>query len=270
MNATRTVHPDSTHPTPVRPETPANVGTVRKPKPTHDGPQTNESCTAVTDRSLGEQRACAPVRPRTIATTRSNGEVGAEERQRLAAGFGADLRKMRKANKLTQEKLGDLAGLRGDSLGRLERGQRRPTVDVIKSLVRVLVSKDEREAVEQALAASAGESLREGNERKKRAKENKHRKVALAKMEETARKARRQIAMLEARGLPVSPILRRATDTAVIDRLRADLAPVPEDDGISGHRGQDAPKQAFRKLPRTQKGFAEFLNEYADPHESVG
>lgn len=222
----------------------------------------------MSDRSMGKS-ACAPVRPLPMVTGPSLGDVSDDERERLARDFGSHLRALRNASALTQARLGGLAGIRGDHIGRLERGQRRPTVDAIKTLVRVLVPKAKREAVEQALAHGAGESLREGQERKKRAAENKHRKAALAELEETARKARREVARMQARGLPVHPVLLGLAKSDVVsERLRADLKPEPDLPGITGYQGADAvkPRLTFDRKRRTSIAS---INAWLDETETT-
>ena len=95
--------------------------------------------------------ACAFVGPYDERTPFPSGDehrgsVPEGERERLAAGFGAELIRLRKQSSVSQSRLGDLAGLRGDHIGRLERGQRRPTVAAILAVTRILVPEEEREA----------------------------------------------------------------------------------------------------------------------------
>jgi transcriptional regulator with XRE-family HTH domain len=52
--------------------------------------------------------------------------------------FGRRLRAVRKSAKLTQEKLAEAARLNPKYLGQLERGEKRPSFDVIASLAKAL------------------------------------------------------------------------------------------------------------------------------------
>jgi transcriptional regulator with XRE-family HTH domain len=52
--------------------------------------------------------------------------------------FGKRLRAVRKAAKLTQERLAEAARLNPKYLGQLERGEKRPSFDVIASLAKAL------------------------------------------------------------------------------------------------------------------------------------
>lgn len=52
--------------------------------------------------------------------------------------FGKRLRAARKAAKLTQERLAEAARLNPKYLGQLERGEKRPSFDVIVALAKVL------------------------------------------------------------------------------------------------------------------------------------
>lgn len=174
-------------------------------------------------------RVCAGVGPQSACTpfgTVSDhpGSVPDDEREFLAAGFGAELKRLRKAAELSQVRLGELAGLRGDHVGRLERGRRRPSVASVKAVCRILVSEDDREAAESRLAALAGESLREGAPRKKQAKDNKHRRASLSAAEKAHRRLEATIRAKEARGELVAGNLRsmavKLGDT--VTRLRAE------------------------------------------------
>lgn len=175
------------------------------------------------------------------------GSVPDEERERLAASFGAELVKLRKDNRLSQARLGDLAGFRGDHLGRLERGQRRPTVAAIQTLARVLVPAPEREAVEQALAAAAGSSLREGSARKRQARDHRDRRLALTHAENAQRLMRTRIRAAEARGEIVSGSLRSMADKTarIVERLKAEQAALPK--GIAGYEPITARPASRRK-----------------------
>lgn len=182
-------------------------------------------------------RARTGVGPESASTPCEShpGSVPEEERERLAAGFGAELYRLREATGFSQARTGDLAGLRGDHVGRLERGQRRPSVAAILALCRVLVPREDREAAQERLAALAGESLREGAARKKQAKDNKHRRKALAIAQRTAAKMRQNIREKEARGEIVAGDYRSLVEKleAEVKRLKADQRPEPAT--IKGH-----------------------------------
>lgn len=177
---------------------------------------------------IGPEVASTPCEPHW-------GSVPAEERERLVAGFGAELHRLRQVTGFSQARTGDLAGLRGDHVGRLERGQRRPSVAAILALCRVLVPKEEREVAQEHLAALAGESLREGAARKKQAQDNKHRRKALATAQRTASKMRQTIREKEARGEIVAGDFRRLVEKmeAEVRRLKAEQRPEPA--VIKGH-----------------------------------
>lgn len=195
------------------------------------------------------------------------GSVPDDERASLAAGFGAELVRLRKACALSQARLGDLAGLRGDHVGRLERGQRRPTLAAIRALSRVIAPDAERGDVRQRLAALAGTSLREGAERKKQARDNKHRLAALRSAEQASRRLHGIIRAKEAAGELVAGNLRRMAgglgNTA--ERLRAETPTEPQ--GITGFRAPE-PRRVGRKLDRpasrSLKDIEAWLNSHQD------
>jgi transcriptional regulator with XRE-family HTH domain len=132
-------------------------------------------------------RAHAPVGSRLDGNTDTRGLVSDEERVRLQP-FGSNVRTLRKEAGLTQEQLGKLAGIGTTHISRLEQGRRRPSVDAIQALARVLARDGTTEAVEQRLARLAGDSLRTGAARRKRQRNNKHRLAALREMERANRK----------------------------------------------------------------------------------
>ena len=131
-------------------------------------------------------RVTAHVRPRLDGNTDTRGLVSDEERERLRP-FGTEVRTMRKAAGLTQEQLGKLAGIGVTHISRLEHGRRRPSVDAIKALARVMAPEGATEAAEQRLARFAGDSLRTGAARRKRQRDNKHRRAALKQIERARR-----------------------------------------------------------------------------------
>ena len=191
-------------------------------------------------------RACACVGPQSACTrcepfTKHWGSVPDDEREFLAAGFGAELKRLRTAAALSQARLGDLAGFRGDHIGALERGKRRPSVNAVKALCRIIAPEAEREAVETRLATLAGDSLREYGYRKKQAKDNRHRRAALASAETAHRKMKSALRDAERRGEVTSGSLRNIAEMLgqTVDRLRADVAREPA--GMQGHHAQGWP-----------------------------
>ncbi|WP_347885373.1 helix-turn-helix transcriptional regulator [Pseudarthrobacter sp. CC12] len=108
------------------------------------------------------------------------------EREHLQP-FGKEVRAMRKAAGLTQEQLGKLAGIGITHISRLEHGRRRPSVDAIKALARVMAPEGTTDAAEQRMARLAGDSLRTGAARRKRQRDNKHRRAALKQIERARR-----------------------------------------------------------------------------------
>ena len=169
------------------------------------------------------------VGPILNGNTDTRGLVSEVEREHLQA-FGTDLRTMRKAAGLTQERLGKLCGIGTTHLSRLEQGRRRPSVDAIKALARVLAPVGTADAVEQRWGTLAGDSLREGAARKKRRVDNKNRKEAVADLTKSAAKMKRLIADKERRGQPVSDVLRRLAALGISARLQ----PGEDEPGITG------------------------------------
>lgn len=186
------------------------------------------------------------------------------ERGQLAAGFGAELYRLRKVTGFSQARVGDLAGLRGDHVGRLERGQRRPSVAAILALCRVLVPKEEREAAQERLAALAGESLREGATRKKQANDNKHRRKALAIAQRTVGKMRMTIREKEVRGELVAGDFRLLVEKmeAEVGRLKADQP--PKGAAIQG-RAPSAGRS--RRLDRPRSRSMKDIEAWLDSHQ---
>ena len=191
--------------------------------------------------------------------TDTRGHVSEEEREHLQA-FGAEVRAMRKAAGLTQVQMGKLAGMGAVHVSRLETGRRRPSVDAIKALARILAPSGTSEAVEQRLGKLAGDSLREGAARRKRQRDNKHRREALAEAERAHRKMRNIIRDKESRGEIVAGDLRSFADRMgeTVQRLRAKATPA--DNGIRGVRAKDArPPWLNRPRSRSQKDILEWL-----------
>jgi transcriptional regulator with XRE-family HTH domain len=188
-------------------------------------------------------RAPAPVGPILNGNTDTRGLVSDEEREHLQA-FGTDVRAMRKAAGLTQERLGKLAGIGTTHISRLEQGRRRPSVDAIKALARILAPVGTVDAVEQRWGTLAGDSLREGTARRKRRADNKHRKEAAAELMKSTAKVRRLVADKERRGQPVSDGLRRQAE---LD-LSARLQPVEDEPGITGIEPARSPRDAREEV----------------------
>jgi transcriptional regulator with XRE-family HTH domain len=196
---------------------------------------------------VGPQSACTP--GETVLVHR--GSVPDDEREFLAAGFGAELVRLRRAAALSQARLGDLAGLRGDHVGRLERGKRRPTVAAVKALCRIVAPEAEREATESRLAGLAGDSLREGAERKKQARDNKHRRAALGSAMRAHRTLKGVIRAQEVRGEITSGSMRNlaAMLGETVARLRAETTSDPV--GIKGVTVRNGRPQRLDK-PRSR------------------
>lgn len=168
------------------------------------------------------------VGPRLDGNTDTRGLVDEAERERLQP-FGTDVRAMRKAAGLTQEQLGKLAGIGTTHISRLEQGRRRPSVDAIQALARIIAPEGTADAVEQRLARLAGDSLRTGAARRKRQRDNKHRIAALREMERANRKLKSMMAGRTS-GLDLSGLLDSGEDLAA--GMRAELEAEPT--GIRG------------------------------------
>lgn len=175
--------------------------------------------------------AGAPVGPVLDGNTDTRGLVDDVEREHLAAGYGAVVRGLRKGAGLSQVQLGQLAGIGVTHISRLEQGRRRPSVDATKALARILSPVPDPTRLEQRLAELAGESLREGAARRKRRQENKHRKESAALITKHIKRIRRQIAVAESRGLPVSDTMHALAGFDLPERMSR----IQNDPGIEGH-----------------------------------
>jgi transcriptional regulator with XRE-family HTH domain len=195
----------------------------------HVGPTVDPNRSETVSHGVNGAPVSAPVRPRLDGNTDTRGLVSEEEREHLQP-FGAELRTMRKAAGLTQAQLGKLAGIGTTHISRLEHGRRRPSVDAIKALARILAPAGATDAAEQRLASLAGDSLREGTARRKRRIDNKHRREAAAEFTKAQTKMRRLIAQKERRGEPVPDILRSLAGHDLSGRLGA----VEDEPGITG------------------------------------
>jgi transcriptional regulator with XRE-family HTH domain len=180
-------------------------------------------------------------------TTAHRGSVPDLERRRLADGFGAELARLRKEVGFSQGRLGELAGLRGDHIGRLERGKRRPTVAAILAVSRILMPESGREAVQQRLAGLAGNSLREGAARKKQAKDNRGRRRALASVQRSAREMQMAIRVKEAQGQLVAGDFRRLADRLAAQAARLKAETTADAPVIKGHIPYTARPASRRK-----------------------
>ncbi|QSZ53070.1 hypothetical protein AYX19_08715 [Paenarthrobacter ureafaciens] len=208
--------------------------------------------------------AGAHVRPILNGNTDTRGLVSAEEREYLQP-FGRELRALRKKSGLTQERLGKLAGIGTTHISRLEQGRRRPSVDAIKALAVVVCGRTDPEPVEQKLAVLAGKSLREGAARRKRRRENKHRREAVSLHKKQTEHARRLLAHKERLGLPVPESLKALASSDIAERL----APLPDEPGIKGVIARDAPKPRIaRSIGRSHKDIEAWLRANAVPEDA--
>jgi transcriptional regulator with XRE-family HTH domain len=198
--------------------------------------------------------------------TDTRGLVGADERERLASGFGSKLRELRKASGLSQERLGKLAGIGITHLSRLEQGRRRPSVDAIKALARVVCGPAGPDGVEQKLARLAGDSLREGAARRKRHRQNKHRREAVALESKMTAQARKLLEAKQRNGLPVSDSLLALATSDIAERLGAPV----EDPGIHGVVARDAPRKHRIDRPRSRslRDIKAWVHANAVPEDS--
>jgi transcriptional regulator with XRE-family HTH domain len=206
---------------------PAHVGLDSPPLGSH--PSGSETL-ANRSPAHGVNLPGAPKRvgPRLDGNTDTRGLVDDAERERLRP-FGTEVRAMRKAAGLTQERLGKLAGIGTTHISRLEQGRRRPSVDAIQAVARIIAPEGTADAAEQRLAHLAGDSLRTGAARRKRQRDNKHRIAALREMERANRKLKSIMA-----GRTSGPDLRGLLDSGedLAAGMRAELEAEPT--GIRG------------------------------------
>lgn len=268
-----TVSNPAAHDAPVRPETAGNAhgahsdGTdVARARTDALGrvPGPNGSDTEP-DRANGAHGANAAahtrIGPRLDGNTDTRGLVSDEERARLQP-FGTSVRTMRKDARLTQEQLGKLAGIGTTHISRLEQGRRRPSVDAIQALARVLAPEGTTEVVEQRLARLAGDSLRTGAARKKRQRNNKHRRHALQTMERAQRTLKR-LADGNAR-FDVSGLLNSGEE--ITARMRAEVEAEPA--GIRGVIPADErARQARHGYGRPKSRSLKDIQAWLDSHE---
>lgn len=157
-------------------------------------------------------------------TRDTRGITGDEERDRLAAGLGAELRRLRRDRGLTQQRTGDLAGIGRWHVSHLELGKRRPSVDALAALARVLGSPLAHESLLGQLADLTGDSLRVTAPRKRRRPRNKHRLAAVAQLEQQTAWARAEVSRREGLGIAVPDHVRKLADGTALQNARAILA----------------------------------------------
>lgn len=118
-----------------------------------------------------------PVQTPAITPDRwANGRPGPDETARLAATFGALLRRLRTERGLSIRGLAARAVVAHTTVLRLESGERRPRPVVITALANAL-DPDAPEPVREALTGAAGASLRPDTPRGVRAHHRRARKV---------------------------------------------------------------------------------------------
>lgn len=177
-------------------------------------------------------------------TRDTRGRTEGEERARLAAGVGAELRRLRRDRGLTQARLGDLAGIGRWHVSHLELGKRRPSVDALAALARVLGSPLAHESLLDRLADLTGDSLRTTAPRKRRRPLNKHRLAAVAQLEQQTAWARREVGRREGLGIAVPEHVRKLADGTAAEQARAILAATDRTSAVrpltSANTGRDA------------------------------
>ena len=194
----------------------------------------------------------------------TRGVVPEAEVQFLSEGFGAYLRATRREAGLTQERAAKLSGLTKSHLSKLERGNRRPAVPAIKALARVLAPAGEVEAMEQRLAGLAGDSLREGANRRKLEADNRGRREAVADLERHATRLRNRIRRQEAAGEVVDGTKRNLAEQMARTAGKLKAAPEQKPETIAGFEPERAPaRRTPRKMsgPRTLANLTAFLED---------
>ena len=88
-----------------------------------------------------------------------SGRPDQEEQQFLAAGVGAALRSLRRAQGLSVRDLERRSGVNRSTISRIERGLRRPRASVLGWIAWGAAGPDKADAVKQALCDAAGDSL---------------------------------------------------------------------------------------------------------------
>ena len=149
----------------------------------------------------------------------TRGIVDGLERERLAEGFGNELRTVRNRQELSQEQLGRLAGVSKAHISYLERGIRRPSGHIIEVLAGVLAPIPEQRALCERLQALAGDSLRQATPRKKRRERSVARHRARIEYATKVVEKQRNVRRIEAQGGLTFPEQRRMTRTELTERL---------------------------------------------------
>lgn len=90
-----------------------------------------------------------------------DGHVTGQEKEDLAAGFGARLKELRLAAGLSSGRLAESAGVARTTVHWLENGDRRPGEGTLAALAAILSPQNPETAAEE-LTALAGESMRKG------------------------------------------------------------------------------------------------------------
>lgn len=218
----------------------------------------DESDDAPVVRSSGSRtRTLVPSKTLDHPQPDTRGVVPEAEVQFLAEGFGAYLRATRKEVGLTQERASQLSGLTVSHLSKLERGNRRPGVPAIKALARILAPADEVTAMEQRLAGLAGDSLREGANRRKLEADNRGRREAVADLERHATRLRNRFRRQEAAGQIVNGQARNLAEqmARTADKLKA--IPEQKPEAIAGFEPERIP---MPRIPRKMSGRRTLTN----------
>lgn len=165
------------------------------------------------------------------ATRDTRGIVPPAEREALAAGLGAELRKLRAKAGLTQARVAGLCGMDVSTVKRFERGALRPTLHALGALARTLAPEGAERLVMGKLVALAGGSARGGAERRRYLKENYAARNALIECDRDLVKMQQLAATLREKGKPVPAHLKQCIDSmpATIATLKARMLPeLPE------------------------------------------
>ena len=160
--------------------------------------------------TIGHPTPYDDVRHRPFRRRRTQGErwsaylPGPDETDRLAATFGATLRRLRTGRGLSARGLASRAVVAHTTVLRLESGQRRPRPVIIAALANALDPHDP-EPVREVLTAAAGESLRPDTPKGVRAHHRRVRKVVEEGgfMDAIARQVAALVAAGEGEGLAV-------------------------------------------------------------------
>ena len=173
------------------------------------------------DRSRAARAGAALARGRASArsTVRGTGQPGdwprylptPDERERLAATLGAELRALRAEHGLSVARLAERAGAHPTTVARLETGERRPRPSMLASIAYGL-DPDRADEITSRLVAAAGPSLRpdtEGSIRRRARRMARARRAArreVWRMERAAADARSEGFRLTCRALQRLPL----------------------------------------------------------------